>query len=332
MQKKILLASLTFFIASLIALSAGEVMVRLIAPVDAMYPRWDFSPEYGLLPYPNSVMVHEVPGKWKFTYTTNDIRTRRRTNPTASSKPAIVLLGDSFTFGMGVNDGEEYASVVETILSDRFQIVNTGCGGWGITQEIRRFYDFGLQYTPHVVVLQFASNDPEDNLNYRVTRLEQGDFVFENSQGSLNWLKTYLSRSIVQRSQLYNYIREMIYVFVKDRRVGEAQQALAQEMSGSASAQEVFHNQLLEAFAHDLKRRGIVLVMIAVNNSLTSFPSIQKKVDELDSLGLLHYLEVMDWINDDWLSAEGLHWNAKAHAIIGKELALFIESLEARRS
>lgn len=330
MQKKILFTSLTFLIASIIALSSGELLVRLVAPVDAMYPRWDFSPEYGLLPYPNCVMVHEVPGQWKFSYSTNSDRARRKTNATPSSKPAIVLLGDSFTFGMGVNDGEEYASVLEKILGDRYQIVNTGCGGWGITQEIRRFYDFGVHYSPRVVVLQFASNDPEDNLNYRVTRLERGEFVFENSQGSLNWLKKWLSRSIIQRSQLYNYVRERVYIFLKDRRVGEAQHALHHETSDGAKAEEVFHNQLLEAFARDLKRRGIVLIMIAVNNSLANFPAIQKKVDTLDTLGLLHYLEVKDWINEDWLSAEGLHWNAKAHAIIGKELASFIEALETR--
>ncbi len=259
------------------------------------------------------------------------MHSRGTANSSASSKPAIVVLGDSFTFGMGVNDGEEYVSVMDSLLNEQYNVVNAGCGGWGITQEIRRFYDFGVHYSPKFVVIQFASNDPEDNLNYRVTRIENGKFVFENSNNSLNWLKKYLSTSIVQRSQLYNYFRERMYALMKDRHVDEVTQVIEAGFDGGPRPEEVFHNQLLELFARDLKERGIVLIMIAVNDALTNFPSIRRKVNELDSVGLLHYLEVKDWMKTDWLSVEGRHWNARAHAVIGRELARFVGEFEARQ-
>ena len=63
-------------------------------------------------------------------------------NTIENFKPNIVLLGDSYTFGFGVNDGNEFAAVMSRELSSDYNIINTGVGGWGLTQQIRRYYEF----------------------------------------------------------------------------------------------------------------------------------------------------------------------------------------------
>ena len=90
------------------------------------------------------------------------------------------------------------------------EIVNLAVGGFGLTNEIRTFYEFGVLFQPSVVVLQFAANDPDDNFFEKVTTVADGRFRFHvdrSDAGWLGWLKDWLSGSILQRSAAYNFVR-----------------------------------------------------------------------------------------------------------------------------
>lgn len=196
----------TALIGIVAMLGLGEILLGLISPSEYLYPRYQFSAEYGLIPFPNVVMVHGIPRKFEFRYTVNSMNTRGEVVvPHASGLPAVVVLGDSYSFGMGVSDGDEYPAVMRSHLSGRADVVNLGEPGWGLTQEIRRYYDTGAKYDPKIVILQFCANDPDDNLANRVTLVENGRFKFVDSANSLNVMKKYLSRSFLQRTQLYKF-------------------------------------------------------------------------------------------------------------------------------
>ena len=307
----------------------GELILRMFNPQVTMYPRWKFSPDYGFMLYENSKITHERLGHWKFTYGINRFQYRGRPVPISNAydKENIVILGDSHSFGMGVNDGEEYASSMAKNLQSQFNVINLAVGAWGLAQEIRRFYEFGQLYLPKVVLLQFCGNDPADNFNNQVVRIENGNFVFQESNSSINWIKKYLSRSLIQKSQVYNLFRDTIYWLFQRRIVNKAEQAFASNNRSGVPPEEIFYNELLELFASDLNGRGIQLMMIAVNGDLNEYPHIKKKVIELDSRDLLDYYEVEDFFEGikDFGSPEGHIWGKVGHKVLGDHLTEIVK-------
>ena len=316
---------LTLAASTLAAIAILEVALRLFYPQVTLSPRWAYSPRYCTTAYPGVRMVHERAGRWRFVYTINADRNRgpRLPLPRRDSKPLIVVLGDSYSFGAGVADGEEFAEVLERDLHGAAHVLNLSLGGWGLTQEIRRYYDFGALYDPRLVILQFSANDPEDNLKCPVTQLREGRFEFHDSHAEVFRIKDLLSRSPIQKSQIYNLVRDRLYRLMADRVLEESRSSLAAGGATAAGVDETNHARLLEAFARDLHARGVRLVLVTVNRQLRTFPRIEEVVRRLESEGLLRFADAADWLEGEGESAspEGHLWGTRAHRILGERLA-----------
>lgn len=330
-KRRVVMSLLMMVAATMITLVVAEIAVRIIEPQRTMYPRWQFSAEYGAMLFPDRTMVHEKPGRWRFKYTTNEFQYRGPAIPLRETyeRENVVVLGDSYSFGTGVNDGEEFSAVMADRLRGTHDVINLAVGGWGLTQEIRRYFEFGSLYRPGIVVLQFADNDLRDNFRNRVTIIENGDFVFRNSTSSSNWVKRFLSDSPIQRSQLYNLFRQPLALRAawRDINAGKAKAELSFEHE--VPVDQELHIELLDLFARRLHDAGVKLIVISAGTSFESAPFVEGKIRELESEGLLRYLETQDWLEGqvDYGSPEGHAWGAKAHAIIGRELAQVIASL-----
>jgi lysophospholipase L1-like esterase len=75
----------------------------------------------------------------------------------------IIFLGDSLTFGWGVEKEETFEHLLEGELSTRVptEIINLGVGNYNTTQELHLFIDKGLKYDPDQVVVFYFINDAE---------------------------------------------------------------------------------------------------------------------------------------------------------------------------
>ena len=324
--RKALFTILGFLLSTVFAIAILELLLRSFYPQEALYPRWAFSPQYCSTVYPDVRMVHERAGRWRFVYTINNLRYRGAALPPADNyaQPNIVVLGDSYTFGAGVNDGEEYASVLERELGGSFRVINLGIGGWGLTQEIRRYDDFGARYKPKAVILQFSANDPRDNLKCAITEIRDGHFEFRDTSEGIYRIKELLSRSWIQKSQIYNLFRDRIYRLMESRVVEKERATLDRgRISSAESAEERVYVELLRHFAEDLHGSGISLIFLSVNGQLEGFPEIAAEVKRLQQENLLQYVDVAEWLKgeSDYSSPEGHLWGAKAHRIIGERLA-----------
>src|SRR2546427_2946235 len=297
-----------------------ELAARVVFPQPELYPRYRYSERYGHLLPASATIVNELPGAWRFVYHTNEYgyRISIPDPPTLPDLPNVVVLAASFTFGAGVNDAEEYPAVLAKQLAAKASIVNLGVGGFGLTQEIRTFYEFGLLFQPAVVVLQFCSNDPDDNFYAKVTTVEDGRLRFHRDQsmgGGLSRLKDWLGGSIVQHSAAYNLVRNRAYKYWEAR-------VVEREPVGDRQRKEAFYNELLSAFAGDLRRRGIRLLLFDVPGQLASWPGIQGHAEALERGGLPRYLPTEPWLDgvSDYGSPEG-HWGAKGHRVVAEQLA-----------
>ncbi|HEX6791773.1 MAG TPA: SGNH/GDSL hydrolase family protein [Candidatus Krumholzibacteria bacterium] len=327
-SRKIWLGVLATVVTLAVMLALGEVVINIFSPTEYLYPRYDFSAEYGLLPIAGAVMTHGVPRKYQFHYTVNAQNSRGDiVTPGQSGLPAVVVLGDSYSFGMGVNDGEEYASVMRRALAGKADVANLGVAGWGLTQEIRRYYELGEAYNPRIVILQFCANDPDDNLANRVTLVQDGEFKFVDSDNSLNIVKKYLSRSIVQRTQLYNFFRTRASIVLSKAWVDREASRLEATRPDSARAEypatEKVYVEMLDLFAKKLHAEGRQLWYISVDHHIDRFPHIAAAIHDLDAGGELRYLETVDWLkgHEPYGSPEGHMWGTVGHRIIGEHLA-----------
>ena len=104
-----------------------------------------------------------------YTVTTN-AQGLRGQRPVAQAKPAgtlrVLCLGDSFTYGVGVDDIYAYPQLLEKVLQKRLpgrkvEVVNAGVPFYDIFDELSYFREKGVRLAADVVVLQFFINDLE---------------------------------------------------------------------------------------------------------------------------------------------------------------------------
>jgi hypothetical protein len=318
--RKVVFAAIMVSLAVAVPLVSFEFALRLVAPQPELYPRYQYSERFGHRLAESATIVHQLPGAWRFVYHTNEYG-YRISMPEISNRydrPNVIVLGDSNTFGIGVDDGEEYPAVLAKLLAGEGNVINLGVGGFGLTNEIRTFYEFGLLFQPAVVVLQFASNDPDDNFYEMVTTAEDGRFHFRRDRsmrGAIGHIKQWLSDSMLQRSAAYNFIRDYAYSYWRAR-------VFRRESAGDKHRKEAFHNRLLVVFAEDLKRRGIPLILFDVPGDLALWPGILREVEALDHDGLLRYLRTDRWFEatTDYGTPEGHSWGAKGHRVVASNL------------
>jgi hypothetical protein len=277
-------------------------------------------------------MVHARPGDYIYHYTVNEYGYRGKALHISEQydRGNIVVLGDSNSFGTGVNDGEEFSRILQSALDPDYSVINLGVPGYGLTQQIRRFYEFGILYRPEIVILQFCNNDPSDNFKNYVTKVQSGKFVFgnTNSKASL-WLRTFLSTSIIQYSQLYNFLKQ--HVILKMYSATHAREGADDDNNNfnktgtdtTTSRADQLYVELLDTFAKDLNSKDIRFLMISVNGQLEEFPAIAADVNRLEREGLLEYHDVRPWFSGvlDFGSPEGHVWGAVGHDIVGNNLA-----------
>jgi hypothetical protein len=77
---------------------------------------------------------------------------------TDARRPRIVIVGDSFTFGLGVSREESYPGIMQNSLPE-FEVMNLGMPGFGLDQMWQTLRRVGLERRPALVVVGFVLDD-----------------------------------------------------------------------------------------------------------------------------------------------------------------------------
>jgi len=237
----------------------------------------------------------------------------------------VLLLGDSFTFGYGVNVEDNFASKLAELLNDNGKnwiVINAGHGGWGTLQESLYANDHFDLFKPDIIVLTFCGNDPSDDLLFSQKRhdSEKGIFPFPG--------KVFIR----QHSHLYRFIFRTYKVLSnrwtiekKLADVGNREEVYIDEQSGSVITAEDWKITLgrINALHYDFLKfnpNGILLIQA----SAPLDKNIRQHLSSLSNGSNLFYVDLYDEVKPLQLGQMRLpydgHWSPLLHSIAAKKL------------
>lgn len=154
-------------VAVVVAAAVCEVVVRMFVPVRNVGPSFtEYDAIYGKRLKKSFSGVRITP-EFTMRLTTNSDGFRGPEQKVLSRRP-ILFLGDSFTMGYGVNDGQEFPALVRKSLAsgtrDPIPVINAGMGDNGNGRWLIFLRREGTRLNPWLVVLQVCENDLEDNV------------------------------------------------------------------------------------------------------------------------------------------------------------------------
>lgn len=156
-HKSVILLGITLLMCFVIL----EVSLRIVS-----YPVYGFQEgvfmkdkNIGYKLSPNYEGVQSIYGKTFELRTNSDgLRDDREYSYERTDKVRILILGDSYAFGNGVNLEETYAEFLREDYENA-EIINLGVPGYGINNEYLSYVYEGAKYNPDIILIGFMNND-----------------------------------------------------------------------------------------------------------------------------------------------------------------------------
>jgi lysophospholipase L1-like esterase len=229
----------------------------------------------------------------------------------------LLFLGDSLTFGWGVEQAARFESLLETRLSaqEPTEILNFGTGNYNTEQEVQLLLAKGLGYRPDHVVIFWFVNDAEPT-----PRPSPWAFLGHSRMVTFFWSRTKSALSRLSPGRSF----EAYYTALYD-----------EDRPGWRRAREAF------ARARDACReRGIGLSVVLLpelhDPARHPFAAQHAKVSAvLDALGI-PFLDLAPRFREErdpqrlWVAVDDAHPNALAHARIAEYVLPFLEDALAQ--
>ncbi len=127
---------------------------------------WTLLPNISNFPIKtHSVMLKEQAIPHPFTVSTNEIGSRGKPLCSDEKCVRIVTLGDSTTFGLGVNNAETWPAQLEDLLNRenngaRYEVINLGVTGYSAFQCLQVLRYKALKLSPSLIIITTGNNDP----------------------------------------------------------------------------------------------------------------------------------------------------------------------------
>ncbi|MFC1633196.1 SGNH/GDSL hydrolase family protein [Planctomycetota bacterium] len=193
---------------------AGEIFLRIFAP-EPILPRYVCATKYGIRGNePNRNYWHTTP-EYRINIRTNSGGVRAdRDIP--YEKPEgmkrIVLLGDSFGIGYGVDLEDTFSSQLENYLKKaglQCEVVNLSVSGHGTAEQLIALREQGFRYQPDLVLIAWHGSDLADNVRTNLYRLQDDDLV----QASKTYLPGVKTREFLFQFAVYRWMAEYSHIY-----------------------------------------------------------------------------------------------------------------------
>ncbi|MQA28692.1 MAG: hypothetical protein GEU82_02475 [Luteitalea sp.] len=156
-----LLKLIALTIGSILAALIGEVTLRLLAP----------TPDTARAVLPDSERHFGYPGHFRgfaggVAFQTNDAGFRGRdfASIDGTRDHVILVIGDSYAFGYGVDDADAFPAVLEANLAQQYpgkaiRVVALAMPGYNTRQQLATLKEYGPRLRPRLVLIAYNLND-----------------------------------------------------------------------------------------------------------------------------------------------------------------------------
>ena len=172
-KKKLLFSLMALALVSVVTLGLAEIMLRVFSPQD-MTGTWRVFGERGyLLNRSQGTARHQLGDRavrYRFT------APHRRGAPARPGVPRVLVLGDSLTFGILLEEADTYVQLLQTFSDrdfgpDAYQFLNGAGGGWGTSEYLAYLEDFGDQIAPDLLIIYISSDDIGRSMRRKLYRV-----------------------------------------------------------------------------------------------------------------------------------------------------------------
>ena len=242
----------------------------------------------------------------------------------------VLLIGDSFTFGHGINMEDHFGVLLEEMLNQdgRYVIINTGVGGWGTLQATSYARDNFSEFKPDIVIYTFCGNDPLGDV-YFMNKLrdnEKGSFYFP---GKL-WMK--------QNTHLYRFLyanfHKSLHQYLLNKKLSDNNQKnlSIDRQSAAIISEEEWDRTLtyLRTFHKDLRNfNPEAQFLIQCSDTLnTNFREHLKLLsNDHSSIYVDLYDETVSLSREERYLPHDPHWSPKFHQTSAKKLYKIISTI-----
>ena len=200
-------------------LAYAELFIRLLAPQPIM-PRYVTGTSYGVRGnIPNAHYRHTT-SEVDVDFKINSQGMRADRDFPFEKSPGtcrVAIFGDSFFMGYELNYEDTFARQLEKRLRAEglaAEVLNFAVSGFGTAEMLRAYESQGQRFDPDLVIFEWHSTDPNDNVRSGLYRLAGGTLTPTNrsylpsigTQDALLRWRVY--RLIADNSHLYSLVRE----------------------------------------------------------------------------------------------------------------------------
>ena len=311
--------ALLLLLSLCVSVAVAEVLIRLFVPVGHVGPIVTVKDPVMGKRIKKSFHTVRVHPDFTMTFTSNSLGFR---GPEPDSPPtdSVLFIGDSFTMGYGVSDGEEFPALIKAMFDMTFgknaiSVVNTGMGDNGNGRWIKLLRDEAAQFKPRLIVLQVLDNDYEDNVREALFRVSDNGALDELPINPAKDLGSFLDDIPgLSSSYLYRLIRQTIAFHSSGAVTRETAGQKSDVISGVGYAERLTERLISEALAI-CRRKGYPVFAILVGLKGERLNRMQG----IFQANRIAVFKVPDKTErpDLYFKIDG-HWNQAGHAFVAR--------------
>lgn len=334
-------------ISTLFALFLSEIALRIIGfnPLYVSPERdrfWKYDSLLGWVHEPRQEGIFETPQfRTVVRINENGLRDQQHSYEPESDVERILVLGDSFAWGYGVEETARFSQLLEKTLDA--EVINAGVSGYSTDQELLWFKNEGIKYKTDLVILVIAGNDVGDNEQQLVSTIyykpkfivEDGELVLTGYPVPQTSPKGKLVYSLSQRSAFAFFLVQRYFDLISlyGKTKGNSTQANSPVSDVNAEREPFKLTIALVDEIRNIAESKKAKFMIVTTNRWWNYQSKETYEDFITTLQGKGFL-VLDVESMPGFDPEVMvipddgHWSSDGHEFVADRIREFVESNE----
>ena len=319
-----------------------EIFLRMMgfSPVKMKNSDMPFIKYHSTLGWEHQAGKENIFNKGRFSINVNinsqGLRDDNHSYQRNNEKKRIMVLGDSFAWGYGVEQKDRFSEILERSLNAEF--INAAVMGYSTDQQLLWYKKEGVKYDVDVVLLVFCGNDETHNHCSRVYSFyHKPVFTFKNNKLVLQGVPVPKMRPLHkviyflrQTTACFNYLEKQLMSFPWCRKQG----FLKIEVTELTSKIPAHPFEITKALINEIKdiseAKGAQFIIITTASQWWWSPSGKSYNEFIDTL-IVDGLFVLDvdalpgYQPDVMTIPVDGHWNKFGHNFVAEEVQRFVE-------